>query len=222
MATIIKPNSPQYPSGSAVRDVAYRLSDMEQQADEYLHSVRAEAVKIIEQARAEADRIRQQAQVAGRQAAEEAVERILEQKVAARMTTLLPALEAAVQQVVDARHDWLRHWETRAVELAARIAERIVRSELTRRPELPAEWIAEALQLAAGSGDVTIRLHPDDYDTLAGQVAQLAEVFAPLAAARLQIDANLHPGGCRVETAYGHVDHQLETQLARIAAELSP
>ena len=150
MATIIKPNSPQYPSGTAVRDVAYRLTDMDSQADDYLQKVRQEALHIVQQAHEEADAVRRDAQQAGRAAAEAAVEQILDKKVSQQMATLLPALRTAMTQVEDARHDWLRHWEQVGLKLAMAIAERIVRSELTRRPEISVEWMREALQLAAG------------------------------------------------------------------------
>jgi flagellar assembly protein FliH len=222
MAAIIKPDSPQYPSGPAIREAAFRLSDMEQQAERYLHAVRGEAAQIIAAARDQARQIQQQAQEAGRKAAEEAVEKILDQKVGQRMATLLPALEQAVQQIGDSRQHWLRHWETAAIGLATRIAERLVRGELARRPEIAATWIAEALQLAAGAGEVTIRLHPEDYATLAGQVERLTSTFLPLAAARLAPDPSISPAGCRVETAFGSIDHQLETQLRRLAEELAP
>ena len=92
MATIIKTQSTPQSSGTAYRAVAYDLSDMEAQADGYLDSVRAEAAKIVEAARREADAIRQSAEAAGRRAAEQAIERILDEKVAQQMKTLTPAL----------------------------------------------------------------------------------------------------------------------------------
>ena len=86
-------------SGTAFRHVAYDLTDMAAEADGYLGGVRREAPKIVEQARREAAAIRQQAEAAGRRAAEEAIERILDEKVAKQMKTLTPALQAAVAQI---------------------------------------------------------------------------------------------------------------------------
>jgi flagellar assembly protein FliH len=221
MATIIRTPSLPQSSGTAYRAVAYDLTDMEAQADGYLDSVRADAAKIVEAARREADAIRQAAESAGRRAAEQAIERILDEKVAQQMKTLTPALEAAAQQIGEAKQDWLRHWESTAVDMAVAIAGRLTRSELARRPEIAVEWIREALALTAGRGEVAVRLNPGDYQVLERQVRQLAETLAPLAELRLVADEAITPGGCRVATEFGVIDNQLETQLDRIKQELA-
>jgi flagellar assembly protein FliH len=221
MATIIKSHEPQRPSGTALRAVAYDLTDMAAQANNYLGTVRGQAAKIVEQAQREADAIRQQAEAAGRRAAEQAIERILDEKVGQQMKTLTPALQGAVKQVEDAKQAWLRHWEACAMELAVQIAGRLVRGELQRRPEISAAWIRESLQLTAGSGDVTIRLNPADQETLARQAQQMAAIFAPLAKLTIAADETISPGGCRLVTEFGTIDQQLETQLERVKQELS-
>lgn len=221
MATIIKSHASMHASGAANRPVAFDLSDMEAHAEDYLGSVRREAAKIVEAARQEAEAIRQNAEAAGRQAAEQAIERILDEKVSRQMKTLTPALQAAARQIGDAKQDWLRHWESTAVDTAVAIAGRLVRGELARRPEISIEWIRQALELAAGAGEIGVRLNPADCQTLAGQVEQIAAVFAPLAELRLVADDSISPGGCRIVTEFGVVDNQLETQLERIKQELA-
>lgn len=221
MATIIKHASQFHESGAAVRGVAYDLSDMAGQAEDYLQDVRAEAARIIQQAKQEEVEIRSQAEEAGRQAAQAEIERILDEKVAQQMKTLTPALRAAVQQIDDSRQDWLHHWETSVVELACAIAERIVRREIQEKPEITIEWITEALRLSGGAADITLRLNPADYETLGGQANRLAEQFNPAAPAKVIADEKIIPGGCRVETQFGAIDQQIETQLQRIAQELA-
>jgi flagellar assembly protein FliH len=221
MATIIKTHLPPQESGTAFRAVAYDLTDMAAQADGYLGTVRRQAVQIVDQAKQEAAAVRQEAEAAGRRAAEQAIERILDEKVAKQMKTLTPALQAAVKQMEDAKQEWLRHWESSAVDLAVAIAGRLVRSELQRRPEISVAWVREALQLAAGSGDITVRLNPADQETMQRQVAQLAAVFAPLASVNVVSDEVISPGGCKVITEFGTIDQQLETQMERIKQELS-
>jgi flagellar assembly protein FliH len=194
---------------------------MAAQADHYLATVRRQAAEIVEQARQEAAAVRQNAEAAGRQAAEQVIERILDEKVARQMKTLTPALQAAVKQVEDAKQDWLRHWEASALDLALALAARVVRGEIERRPEISLQWLREALELAAGSTEVTIRLHPGDQQTLAGQAPQLAAVFTRMATVNIVADESISPGGCRLITEFGAIDQQLETQLARIKEELS-
>lgn len=221
MATIIKQHAAPQASGTAFHGVAYDLTDMAAQAEDYLGHVRREAAKIVEQARHEAAAVRQAAEAAGRQAAEQAIERILDEKVAQQMKTLTPALQAAVKQIEDAKQAWLRHWESAALELALALARRLVRGELSKRPEISVQWIREALELVGGRGDVTVQLSPADQQTLERQVHQLAATFAPLATVKVVADEAITPGGCRLLTEFGVVDQQLETQLERIKQELS-
>ena len=122
MATIIKTHAPQQESGTAFRGVAYDLTDMAAQAEDYLGTVRRHAVQIVDQAKQEAAAVRQDAEAAGRRAAEQAIERILDEKVAKQMKSLTPALAEAVKQVVDSRQEWLKVWESRTLELACAIA----------------------------------------------------------------------------------------------------
>ena len=221
MATIIKHDQIHAPSGTALRGVAYDLTDMALQADDYLSQVRREAAKIVEQARREAAAVRSQAEAAGKKAAEDAIDRILDEKVARQMQSLAPALKAAVGQIQDAKQDWRRHWEESGVTLAVAIAGRLVRGELSRRPEIPLAWIREALELSAGSGEITVLFHPDDCEALRTQTQQLAAMFNPLGKARVVADAAIAPGGCKIVTEFGGVDMQIEAQLERIAAELA-
>ncbi len=220
MATIIKHDSQQHQSGDALRGVAYDLSDLSIQADDYLGDVRAEARKIIQEAQQESERIRSQAEEAGRKAAEAAIEKILDEKVAKQMKTLTPALAMAVEQIKDSRQQWLTHWETSAIQLACSMASRIIRQEIKNQPEIPQQWIEEALRLSAGAAEITVHLHPNDHQTLSKQVSRLAEVFHPAAPTRIVADESISLGGCRVETQFGSIDQQIETQLARISQEL--
>jgi flagellar assembly protein FliH len=105
--------------------------------------------------------------------------------------------------------------------LACAIAQRIVRRELKQQPELSAPWIAEALRMCAGSAEITLRLNPADHATLGAQATKLALEFHPAAPAKIVADDSITPGGCRVETEFGSIDQQIETQLERVAEELS-
>ena len=213
MPTIIRPGEHHRSTQAA----AFNFEDLARQAKQYLDQVRAEAGKIIAEAHAQAVQIRKQAEIDGRRDAMEAQQRL----VAEQLAGVLPALRQAVAQIEQSKDGWLRHWEQAAIEVAAAIAARVVRGELTRRPEIPIHLVREALQLAAGNTRVRIALAPSDHQKIAEQVQSLVEEMAGLTAAEIVPDADVSPGGCRVETQFGLIDQQIESQLRRIVEELT-
>jgi len=199
----------------------YTFSDMASQGDDYVRRIRGEALHVVEQAKAEADRVRAQAEAEGRAAAEADIDKRINERLAAELKTLRPALDGVVAELQASRGEWLAHWREAAIRLAAAMAERIVRRELAEDPTISQEWLGEALTLAAGASEVTVRLAPGDFDNLRGHAESLAESVAGLAEARFVADEAITPGGCRVETRHGSIDQQLQTQLDRLAEELS-
>jgi flagellar assembly protein FliH len=221
MATIIRKDSPREThSGRAAQPAAFSFSDMRSQADGYLESVREEAAKIVQQAHQQAEQLRRQAEVAGRKAAEAAIERVLDDKVAKRMQTLLPALQQLVTEINNAKGQWLNQWEHSAVKVASAMAERIICRELAREPQIAVDIIGDALRLAAGAAQITVRLNPTDYENLGSQIEKLAQTMCQLAPNSIVADPDVSPGGCRVETKYGEIDQQIASQLKRIEQDL--
>lgn len=220
MATIIKKDSEFYPSGQRLSTMALDMVDVEGQAEHYIHEIQTQATEIVEQANREAEGIRKKSEDAGRQAAEAAIDRILDEKVAKQMKTLIPALQSAVKQIEDSRQEWMRVWESRTVQLACEISKRIIQRELKAEPSLSLQWVQEALRLCGKAAEISIKLHPTDHNTLGAQVAKLAEVVTPAADAKIVADPEISPGGCKLVTEFGSIDQQIETQLERIAQEL--
>jgi flagellar assembly protein FliH len=217
MAGIIKAGSTLNPvqSGSGS---AFQFGDME---NAYLEKVRAEANAIVAKARQEAAALQAQAAEQGKKAAMQAAELALRTKVDQQLQTLVPAMQQAVDAMRDARQSWLQHWEKQGLHLATAIAQRIIRREVAQKPEITLDLIREALELAAGSPRLTLRLNPADHVALGDRVTTLTSQLARLGETRVISDPTITPGGCRVESEFGTVDQQLETQLARITEELA-
>ncbi|MBX3414580.1 MAG: hypothetical protein KF708_17975 [Pirellulales bacterium] len=204
-----------------VRGVAFDFEDVNQRAGNYLEQVRGEAAKIVRKAQEEADAIRQQAEQEGRRAGMAAIEQIATDKLGQQMTTLLPALREAVNEIQRSRVAFLANWEQSAVHLATAIAARVVRRELKHQPEITLSLVREALELAAGSPDIRILMNPQDHEALAPQVKRLVAEMDRLGTVKTIADARISRGGCRVETHFGSIDQQFESQLARIEEELT-
>jgi flagellar assembly protein FliH len=126
-----------------------------------------------------------------------------------------------VRALQNTKQAWLNQWEKNVVHLAAGIASRVIRRELAGQPEITLDLVREALELAASSGRLKLRLNPQDCQTLGERAKQLAAQISELAPADVVADPNIRPGGCRVDTEFGSIDQQIETQLARIEEELT-
>ena len=149
------------------------------------------------------------AQAEGRQAALDEVDQMIQKQLA----TVIPALRQAILDIHQAKQAWLAQWEASAVHLAAEIAKRLIRGELTRQPQIPQTLVREALQLAAGQGEVRLLLNPADHRALAGQVKLLVDEMTGLGETQIVADAAISPGGCRVETRFGAIDQTLKRNL---------
>jgi flagellar assembly protein FliH len=217
MATVIKSTL----SARNALPIAFNFEDVAEHAKGYVDDVQARAAAIVTDAQRQADAISRRAEAEGRQAALRAVEKVMDEKVGKRMETLLPALEKVVAELSDARQSWLRHWEQSTVRLAARIAQRVIRRELVQQPEIKIDLVREAIEMASGSPHLRISLHPEDFESLGGQVQKLTQEIARAAAAEIVADETVSVGGCRVETRHGLIDQQIESQLERIVAELT-
>jgi flagellar assembly protein FliH len=201
----------------ATASVAFNFDDMADQAKKYLDQVRVEARKIVVKAQQEAAAQRARVHAEARQAALAEVDKIIEKQLA----TVIPALRKAILDIHQAKQAWLTQWEAAGVHVAAEIAKRIIRGELTRQPQIALTLIREALQLAAGSGSVRLQLNPADHQALGGEVKLLVEEMSGLGETQVLADPAISPGGCRVETRFGTIDQTFEAQLARVEEELS-
>ena len=73
--------------------------------------MRSQADQIIADANRQADGVRKRAEEEGKQAAMQAAEKVLDDKVGQRMQTALPALQQVIAGIADAKQAWLGHWE---------------------------------------------------------------------------------------------------------------
>ena len=78
----------------------------------------------------------------------------------------------------------------------------------------------EAVRLTAVRSNVTILVHPADADTARAFAQKLIEQRLNWDNVKVIEDQSVLPGGCRLQWGDGEVDLTLDTQLARIEAEL--
>jgi flagellar assembly protein FliH len=217
MASVIKQND----ALQSVRGTAFNFDDMVRNGEAYLGEVRQQAAKILAEAQTQAERIRKQAELDGLKAAQKQHQAKVDAEAIKRMNDALPVLGMIVGEIQTSREAWLAQWERSGVQLATRIAERIVRRDLEKRPELPLTLMREALELATSGQSVRVALNPADLTLLGPQAQQLLAELGRLGDAELVGDDRIARGGCRLETRHGSIDQQIAAQLQRIEEELT-
>ena len=169
------------------------------------HAAR-KARRLVAAAEAEADRIRSDARAAGHADGFAAGH-------AEALASAAPTLEAAtavLSQIRDLESSYADRVEAQAVELAVRVAERVVAGVVELEPARVLDVVRGALRTLISRDGVTVLVHPDD-------VALLREAMPDL---DVHEERRVTRGGAIVRTSLGEVDAQLETKLDRARAAL--
>jgi flagellar assembly protein FliH len=212
--------------------VAFNYDDLQRRCEQQLESARQQSQQILAEAEIQAAELRRRAfeegRAAGEQAGLQSAQNVIENRakelasgqVRQELSSTLPAIQAVVAELKYERDRWLDAWEGAAIRLSASIAEKILRCELSKRPELTANIIREALQLAAGAPDMRVRMHPLDIEQMRECSREIVDRLAGLGESALVPDESISRGGFVIETRHGVIDARLESQLDRIASEL--
>ncbi|MEX2112372.1 MAG: FliH/SctL family protein [Pirellulales bacterium] len=217
MASIIKASEPQLSGAESL----FRLDELVGDSVAPGGSAASRAADVLAQAQRQAGEIRRRAEEEGRAAGLLVAEQLLGEKIDRHLATSICAFDAAVARIHAAHDEWLAHWERSAVHVAVKIAERVIRRQVDRTPEITLDLVREALELSAGSADIQLRMHPDDVETLGHHAQRLANELARLGKVDLVSDPAIAKGGCRVDTRFGTIDQQFTSQLTRIENELT-
>ncbi|HEX4807120.1 MAG TPA: FliH/SctL family protein [Conexibacter sp.] len=142
----------------------------------------------------------------------------------AQVAAALRALETARLEVDALRDATAEAVERDAVELALRLAEKLVAGTLAADPERVLDVVRGALRRLSERRRVTILVNPDDLDVVRAAADAFASELGGIEHCEVQAERRVERGGAVVRTEEGQVDASIETQLARarelVAAEI--
>ncbi len=223
MATILKGNRIDQSSTEA-HLIVFNVEDVHDRARAYLAEIQQQAAQIIEDANKQAVDIAKAAHqtglTSGRAEFEDQVERRAQQISDQRCKTAISACEATVHQLSGETITWLTNWRNLTVELASRMAEKLVRRTMKDNEEVLRVWLEEAIIAMRDARELRILVNPDDF-AVAGRFLQNLTKMIPQAA-QIEVipDPDISLGGCIVRSMHGLIDQQLETQLQRLVEQL--
>lgn len=125
----------------------------------------------------------------------------------------------AKQVLVQAKDIWrssLDSMEDEIVLLAREIAEKILSVQLTLDPEIMLAIVRESLKLARNKDQVIIYVNPDQVSLVQEHRQELLQALPPEAVLHIIADADIEPGGCRVESKDSKIDATLASRWKAI------
>lgn len=175
---------------------------------EDISRVKSEAQKIIEKAAAEAEAVREQAREEGHREGRE--------DASARIEEALSTLNQAVLE----RKKIVRDAEGEILRLSLKIAEQIIRSEVSLHRDVSLNIVSEAIGRVSDREQIIVRVNREDAEYLKRFKDRLAGMLDGVKSFSIIEDANIEPGGCVVETNLGFIDARISTKLKSIEEAL--
>ncbi len=136
------------------------------------------------------------------------------------LTVVSRAFGAAVAEMRELRELVLKGSEDELLGLAIKLAERIIRQEITLDRTILARTVAEVVEKITERDGVVIRFNPEDYRIMTESGALVQAGVADMARMDVKADEDVTLGGCLVETSTGQIDGQIESQLTELFNQL--
>ncbi|WP_051353105.1 flagellar assembly protein FliH [Thalassobacillus devorans] len=128
------------------------------------------------------------------------------------------------RQVVDqAREDYrqiIESSETAILEIALRIAEKIMKHQLTEKPEKFLPIVKEVIAEVQDQPEIVISVHPDQYALVLAQKDELEVLTSGKTILTIYPYAELEPFSCKVESPFGSIDASIDSQLSELRKQL--
>jgi flagellar assembly protein FliH len=133
----------------------------------------------------------------------------------AEVSAAARALANAAAQLDEATASAAADVEPVAVELALRIAEKVLGGELAARPEAVLDVVRGALRRLTEPLPATLLVNPEDAELVRGALADIGTEHGGELSVREE--RRVDRGGCVVQTRAGELDAQIGAQLERAA-----
>ena len=193
------PAAPARPAGEGGKVIEQEVLLAHDEARRIVEQAQARARAIVEEAQQEASALRKQASDHGWAAG-------------------LADWEARIVEVGEQGRRAVEDVRPQLVQLALRVAEKVLRRRLEETPEAIVPMVEEALEAARGyrGGHLVLRVNPHDVPALEGFRRRLLDRDQRWQSLEVVAEEGMARGGCRIDTDFGTIDASVETQIAAI------
>lgn len=125
--------------------------------------------------------------------------------------------------ILQAEADWKKRIvqsEPYVIDLVIEIAKKVIQRELLLDQNSIVGIVQEALKQSSELKEITVLLHPKDYDVVRSRIDELKRYISNQANLILVPDHSITSGGCMIRTSLGTLDARVDTQLEEIKKAL--
>jgi len=184
------------------QEISYPTEEIE------IPQAESEAAQIIQKARRESAQILDQAKKDGYESGRHEADL----KIKEALQTL--------NQAVGERKKIIKDAESEILRLALKVAEQIIRSEVSLHRDVSLNIVTEAINRVSDREQVIVRVNREDAEYIKRQKDRLAGILDGVKSFSVIEDSQIEPGGCIVETNLGYVDARISTKLKSIEEAL--
>jgi flagellar assembly protein FliH len=170
---------------------------------------------VVESARAEADAIREAARAEGFAAGQAEGFAAAQAMAQAQLAPAVQALGTAAEALAAERGALAEQVESRAVELALELAEKVVAGAIAAQPERVLDVVRGALRAVVERERLVIQVNPEDLEIVREGLDELAGALGGIEHVEVQEERRVQRGGAVIRTAVGEVDAKIRTKLDR-------
>jgi flagellar assembly protein FliH len=203
-------------------------AQLKAQAERLLKAAEAKAKSSAEQALLDAEGIRAAAKeegyrdgvTRGTEDGYEDGERKGEESGLAKYTETVTRMQALLESAQAEKEAYFTDREAMLVELAARIAAKVIAREVDTRPDHIQHLLRQAIRRLSDKAKLVVTLHPNDLEKVTQARADGLMNFQGVKQIEFLADDKMVPGGVRIQSGNQTLDAGLDSQLAEICRGL--
>jgi len=182
-------------------------------ADSILADAQEEADRMLQQAREKISALEEEAYARGYQKGEKDAREALENA----REDFLTATRTILNELEKIKDDIYRDTETDLIDLAIKMAEKLVCRQLDILPDTAIDIIKEACNQVRDCKEVILYVPTWQLENIMAKQGEIDELLYKTEHFSIRSDPNIKHGGCRIETEQGDIDARIETMAEQMS-----
>jgi flagellar assembly protein FliH len=186
-----------------------QLEEAQIKAKEIVKEAQAKAKKLIEDAKQYCQQLQSTAEREGFEQGKNLGLEAGKQEAGALMQQAM----TLINRILEERRKVYEEVEPQVADLALKIAEKIINTEVTLNNEIVLNLIKSNLDKIRDREEIIIRVSQDDYPYVKEHEDDLRRMLDGVKKFRIEADGVIDKGGCMLETNLGNLDSRIDFQL---------